>query len=116
MASADLEKGDLIAPGQSPNRRAQALQRLQVGGAGLGVILLVVAIASVVIERAQEVEQTAVAEAKLDTPEPTETAASDPLAEIGVVPSPEPAATTPAPISNPSAKAKARDAEPALAQ
>lgn len=83
------------APRAVPGRGSQALYRLQVGGLGLGFILLVVGIASVVIDRAQEVEQTAVPEAKIDAPKPTDTLASDPLAEIGVVPSPEPATPTP---------------------
>lgn len=94
MAFADTpEPAD--APRAGPGRRSQALYRLQVGGLGLGFILLVVGIANVVIDRAQEVEQTAVPEAKIDPPEPVETQASDPLAEIGVVPSPEPATPTP---------------------
>lgn len=83
------------APGPAPAQRAHALNRLQVGGLGLGFILLVVGIANVVIDRAQEVEETAVPEAKLATPDADDTPASDPLAEIGVVPSPEPATPTP---------------------
>ncbi len=83
------------APEPTPLRRSQSLYRLQVGGVGLGAILLVIGIANVVIDRAQEVEETAVPEAKLNTPETADTPASDPLAEIGVVPSPEPATPTP---------------------
>jgi hypothetical protein len=94
MAIADTSSRAQV-PQAAPGRRSQALYRLQVGGLGLGFILFVVGIASVVIDRAQEVEQTAVPEAKIDPPEPAETQASDPLAEIGVVPSPEPATPTP---------------------
>ena len=90
---------DPIPPGESSRgasgRRSQALYRLQVGGIGLGFILLVVGVANVVIDRAQEVEETAVPEAKIAAPKTDETQASDPLAEIGVVPSPEPTAPTP---------------------
>lgn len=85
-------------PAASPSasgRRTQALHRLQVGAIGLGFILLVVGIANAVIDRAQEVEESAVPEAKLASPEPEDDRASDPLAEIGVVPSPEPATETP---------------------
>ena len=85
--------------GTRPGRRAQAIQRLQIGGLGLGVILLVIGVANVVMDRAQEVEQTAVPEAKLNTPAPEETQASDPLADIGVVPSPEPTTPSPEPTS-----------------
>lgn len=88
------------APQPAPGRRTQALHRLQVGGLGLGFILLVVGIANAVIDRAQEVEQSAVPEAKIASPEPGDSPASDPLAEIGVVPSPEPATATPTTTSN----------------
>ena len=85
--------------GTRPGRRSQAIQRLQIGGLGLSVILLVIGVATVVIDRAQEVEQTAVPEAKLNTPVPAPVQVSDPLADIGVVPSPEPSTPTPEPTS-----------------
>lgn len=95
MAIADTPSSGEPPRTAAAGRRSQALYRLQVGGIGLGFILLVIGIANAVIDRAQEVEQTAVPEAKIDPPAPTETPASDPLAEIGVVPSPEPATPTP---------------------
>ncbi len=68
--------------------RAQAVHRLQVGLFGLAAMLLLVGLANIIMDQAQQsdpvpVEATATASAK---------AASDPLADIGVVPSPERAA------------------------
>jgi len=69
--------------------RAQAVQRLQVGLFGLSAMLLLVGLANIIMDRArltEAQEDTAAASA------PTEEApaASDPLADIGVVPSAEP--------------------------
>lgn len=77
--------------------RAQAMHRLQVGLLGLAAMLLLVGLASIIMERARMADRTMPAPAGIATPDATEK--SDPLADIGVVPSPDAArkaAATPA--------------------
>ena len=77
--------------------RAQSMQRLQVGVAGLAAILLMIGLASVITDRARETDASTVPEAASTTePVPTPTPKSDPLAEAGVVPD-LPAEPTPGP-------------------
>lgn len=59
------------------------MQRLQVGLFGLSFVLLIIALANIIMDRARQVESEAVLPAT--TAEQTEKA-SDPLADIGVVP------------------------------
>ena len=66
--------------------RAQKVQRLQVGLFGLISMVLVVALADIVVSRADEIEASVVSAAS-PLAEPAETAAPrDPLADAGVVP------------------------------
>lgn len=68
--------------------RSEAVRRLQIGLSGLAAMILMVALASVVLERARQTDATTVPEAAATT-EPVKTAPSpkgDPLAEAGVVP------------------------------
>lgn len=66
--------------------RAQAMQRLQAGIAGILVMVLVVGLAAALTQRAQTTEDLAVPNAA-PTTEPEETEPqSDPLADAGVVP------------------------------
>ncbi len=66
---------------------AEALQRLQIGAAGIVVMLLLVTLADVITERADRAEAEAVPEAAATVaPEPTEAPQSDPLVDAGVVP------------------------------
>ena len=62
--------------------RADAMYRLKVGVGGLLSVLLVVAIASAIMQRARDAEDPKAAEAQETKPEP----ANDPLVDIGVVP------------------------------
>jgi hypothetical protein len=72
---------------QQGRRRAETIQRLQIGLFGLAAMVLIVALANVIMERAKLTEATAV-------PEAASTAApavnigllSDPLVDAGVVP------------------------------
>jgi hypothetical protein len=67
--------------------RAQAVQRLQVGLFGLAAMLLLVGLANIIMDRARLVEEQS------GRPDATTTQAepkSDPLADIGVIPSPVP--------------------------
>ncbi|NTZ42196.1 hypothetical protein G7A66_03625 [Altererythrobacter sp. SALINAS58] len=80
--------------------RAQAMQRLQVGVAGLIAMLLLIGLASIITQWAEETGRAAVPEAVATVaapPAPT----SDPLADAGVVPD-MPAGPTPAPTTVPS--------------
>ena len=71
---------------QPDRKRAEAVQRLQIGGAGLGAMVLLIGLANVIIERAELTEPAAVPQAAA-TIEPTgNPPKNDPLAEAGVVP------------------------------
>lgn len=67
--------------------RAQAVHRLQVGLFGLAAMLLLVGLANIIMDQAKRSDPSPVVAA-------TESGAktADPLADIGVVPSPEPGA------------------------
>ncbi len=66
--------------------RAEAIQRLQVGLFGLFSMVLVVGVANIIYNRAQQTEELAVPEAA-PTTEPTEAAPQrDPLADAGILP------------------------------
>lgn len=76
--------------------RAQALHRLQIGVSGIVVMIMLVALADVVRDRADQAEAESVPDAAATTaPETVDTPQSDPLADAGVVPDlpAEPAAT-----------------------
>jgi hypothetical protein len=78
--------------------RSQAMQRLQIGLSGLAAMILLVALANIIMDRAQESDDLAVPEAAptlASTDAPAE-ATRDPLADVGVVPG-LPASPTPAP-------------------
>ncbi|MCB2050609.1 MAG: hypothetical protein KDE63_04180 [Novosphingobium sp.] len=68
--------------------RRQAVQRLQIGLIGLAAMILVVAMANIIMERAMESDATTVPEASATTPaDPSATvSARDPLSDAGVVP------------------------------
>lgn len=67
--------------------RAEAIKRLQIGLAGLTGIVLLVGLATIIRDRANESELTAVPEAVSTVPtEVLHAPAKDPLADAGVVP------------------------------
>ncbi len=74
--------------------RAQALQRLQVGVSLLLGIVLIVGLANVIEDRANQSEETAVPEAAATVAPSPMTTAKDPLADAGVVPDMPAQATT----------------------
>ncbi|WP_126172041.1 hypothetical protein [Altericroceibacterium xinjiangense] len=79
------EEGEVMSP--LSGTRAQAIQRLQVGLLGLGAMILLVGLANVIMNRAQQSEAEAVAEPlPADMAAKAEDTASDPLADAGVVP------------------------------
>jgi hypothetical protein len=67
--------------------RAQSVQRLQAGLFGLAAIVLVVGLANIINDRARMTE-TGAAARNAAAASQAETAQGDPLADIGVVPSP----------------------------
>lgn len=79
---------DAAPPDGAPlgGTKAEATQRLQVGLAGLGSMVLLVALASIIGSQADLAEEAAVPDAA-PTTEPTDIAPqSDPLADAGIVP------------------------------
>ncbi|MBU1755859.1 MAG: hypothetical protein KKE77_08570 [Alphaproteobacteria bacterium] len=79
--------------------RQQAMNRLQVGVGGVLGVLMLVGLASVIQNQADEVERNAVPEAaSTNIPEPR-TKSADPLVEAGVVPD-LPATPTPSPTGS----------------
>ncbi|MEM6475189.1 MAG: hypothetical protein AAF687_03390 [Pseudomonadota bacterium] len=79
---------DKAAPEHAPlgGTNAEAMQRLQIGIFGLFSMVMVVGIATVISNRAQIAEETAVPDAAA-TAEPDDTTTqSDPLIDAGVVP------------------------------
>lgn len=73
--------------------RAQAVNRLQVGLFGLAAMLLLVGLANIIMERARMME--AASPATQGLPGATASPKSDPLADIGVIPSPDAAREAP---------------------
>lgn len=76
-----------FTPPSSRELRAQALHRLQIGLLGLATMLLLVGLANIIMDRAR------LAESGMPSPagvtQPTAAPKSDPLADLGVIPSPE---------------------------
>lgn len=72
--------------------RSQAVQRLQIGLFGLAAMLLLVGLANIVMERARMADADQAAPVTAGTAQQDD-AASDPLADIGVVPNADPSAT-----------------------
>lgn len=70
--------------------RSQTVQRLQAGLFGLATMLLLVGLANIIMDRAKLAEVDAV---QTSAPETSASGASDPLADIGVVPAADPSAS-----------------------
>ncbi len=66
--------------------REQAIQRLQVGLSGIVVMVLVIGLATIFTQRAQDVEDGSVPDAAATTEPVEEAPQNDPLADAGVVP------------------------------
>ncbi len=73
-----------LTPGKA---RAEAIKRLQIGGSGLFAVILLVALANIIRDRAEESEKTTVPEAVATMGvDPAPAPNKDPLADAGVVP------------------------------
>jgi len=84
--------------------RSQAMQRLQIGLLGLAAMILLVGLATIIRDRAQQSEDRAVPEAAAtsDVQIIVPKTGSDPLADVGLVPdlpSSQTSAPKPAPIT-----------------
>lgn len=66
--------------------RAQAVHRLQIGIFGLAAMLLLVGLANIIMDRARQAEVGVTGSVQAEAPAKPN---SDPLADIGAVPSPE---------------------------
>ena len=66
--------------------RAQAMQRLQVGLSGIVVMVLMIGLATIFTQRAQDTEDMSVPDAAPTTEPADEAAGNDPLVDAGVVP------------------------------
>ena len=87
---------------QLPNARelrAQAVHRLQIGIFGLAAMLLLVGLANIIMDRARQAEAGVNGGTSQSQEAPK--ANSDPLADIGAVPSPETTQTTAKPATAP---------------
>ena len=90
--SLDLSKAQHFVPPTARERRAQAVHRLQFGLLGLAGMLLIVGLANIIMDRARisadapAAATAASAAAAKVAPDAAEAPASDPLADIGVVP------------------------------
>jgi hypothetical protein len=101
---AAFKRPELVQPVETPQhftpptareRRAEAVQRLQVGLFGLAAMLLLVALANIIMERARLADAAAGVNSGAHAAGASSTSDSDPLADLGVIPSP---ASTPAPV------------------
>jgi hypothetical protein len=72
--------------------RAQAVHRLQIGLLGLAAMLLIVGLANIIMDRARQADGGSLS---LSSSSATQAANSDPLADMGVVPSPDAGAAKP---------------------
>jgi len=73
--------------------RAQAVHRLQVGLFGLCAMLLIVGLANIIMDRARKTDAADPIKDVIAADAKPKKAASDPLADIGVVPSADPTPT-----------------------
>lgn len=85
--SSSLETADDTPPSAFGGTRAQAIHRLQVGASLLVGILIIVGLANVIEDRAEQSAEAVVPEAAATVAlEPEPASAADPLADAGVVP------------------------------
>ncbi|WP_246543697.1 hypothetical protein [Novosphingobium profundi] len=92
-----LTSAQHYAPPSSRELRSQAVHRLQVGLFGLCAMLLIVGLASIIMDRARRVDRQDPIHDVVAADAPDKKPASDPLADIGVMPAAEP---SPSPTPN----------------
>lgn len=91
------------APPTARELRAQAVHRLQVGLFGLCAMLLIVGLANIIMDRARLADSQDPIHDVVAADAPPKKSATDPLADIGVVPAadPTPETTEAAPAPRP---------------
>lgn len=94
-----VPSADADAPANT-RKRAEAVQRLQFGLTGLAAMVLLVALANIIQDRARIAQQLSVPEAAPTTEPQAEAVQRDPLADAGIVPD-LPAEPTPSPTQQP---------------
>ena len=77
-----------FTPPTARERRAEAIQRMQVGLFGLAAMLLLVALANIIMERARLADAAAGATSSAHVAGVNGASNTDPLADLGVIPSP----------------------------
>src|SRR5579863_6848485 len=82
-----------FTPPTARERRAEAVHRLQVGLFGLAAMLLLVALANIIMERARLADAAAGINSSARVAGASSSGDSDPLADLGVIPSPAPVST-----------------------
>src|ERR1700712_5605772 len=96
MLMAAFSRPELVQPVTTPQhftpptareRRAEAIQRLQVGLFGLAAMLLLVALANIIMERARLADSAAGATSIAHVAGSSGASNTDPLADLGVIPS-----------------------------
>ncbi len=87
-----------FTPPTARERRAEAIQRMQVGLFGLAAMLLLVALANIVMERARLADAAGML-SSAHSAGASGASNTDPLADLGVIPSP----AAPAPVHSGSA-------------
>ena len=97
LQPADEQSLDVLLPRGRDRTRAEAIHRVQIGLAGLGAVVLMIALASMIMERAQLTEAVSAPDASATDAPAASGASNDPLAEAGVVPD-MPAQNEPAPL------------------
>lgn len=83
-ASDALEEGEVVLA--TTGARAEAVQRLQIGVFGIGAMLLLVGLASIIGTQADLAEEAAVPEAAPTTEPTAAPTQANPLADAGIVP------------------------------
>lgn len=78
--------------------RAQSVQRLQIGLAGLGAMALLVGLATIIMDRARQTDASSVPEAVTAAAASPTPAVNDPLADAGVAPEVLPSKPKPSPV------------------
>lgn len=86
-----------FAPPSARELRVQAVHRLQVGLFGLCTMLLIVGLANIIMDRARRAELENPPAVTAPPPQQADKRASDPLADIGVVPAADPSGSSTVP-------------------
>ena len=109
---AEQDQDDTLPAAPLGGTRAQAVQRLQLGLSGLAATILMIGLAQIFSNQARESEAGIVPEAAPTVvPSPTDSPASDPLADAGIGPDMPDEREQPQATDTPSADSGAREAD-----